>query len=220
MLKKFAILLLLGLAACTLIDPFFEPLPPLPATIEPGPSLPPEQMTNTPENSSPTPGQATVVPATATLTATLPPAPIFTPSIPAATASNTATVSTPVTVIYRSQPGTPVLMANYAHPEQGCQWSSVAGQVFDAAGKPVLNLVVQVRGTLNGQPFDQINLTGLALEYGPGGFEVKLASQAVTSTGTLSIQLLDLQAHPLSNPLPFNTSADCTRNVTLINFLP
>jgi len=121
---------------------------------------------------------------------------------------------------YKVQPGTPALTANYAHPEEGCQWLAVAGQVFDASGQEVSNLVVHVNGTLNGKAVDEVSLTGVAPDYGPGGYEVKLADQAIASPGTLVIQLLDLQAHPLSEPVLFDTSADCQKNVVLINFVP
>jgi hypothetical protein len=215
MFKKLALLLLFILTACSLIDPYIPGLPALPPTIV-VPSLTPTEtvapsvtptQTATPEITlTPTAGAATTV---------TPPPVTSTPKVP----TSTMTI-TPGAASYRVQPGTPVLTQNFAHTTQGCQWLSVAGQVFDAAGNPVLNVVVRVSGTLNGQPVDNISMTGAVTEYGPSGYEVKLGDQAVASTGTLTIQLLDLQAHPISNPLPFNTSSDCAQNVTIINFTP
>jgi len=84
----------------------------------------------------------------------------------------------------------------------------------------VKNLVVSIKGTLNGTAVDLLGLTGLALEYGPGGYEIQLGTQPVASTGTLTIQVLDLNGNAQTAAMPFNTSADCSQNVILINFAP
>jgi hypothetical protein len=215
MLKRLAVLLFFALTACSVVDSFIPELPSLPPTIVVLTQAP--SQTAVPSE-TPLPSLA---PTSALLpTGTLPPteAPTLvteTPKLPTSTIT-----ATPGSPSYRVQPGTPVLTQNFAHLTEGCQWLSVAGQVFDAAGNEVLNIVVRVTGTLNGNPVDKISLTGTVTEYGPSGYEIKLADQAISSNATLIIQLMDLQAQPLSNPLPFNTSSDCSQNVTLINFTP
>lgn len=219
MLKKLSLLLLLLiLTACSSLDPFLEPfLPTLPATIDPGPGLIPSQTAV----SSVTPELTLAVTVTPTSTDVKTDTPIpVTPTLTLVPPTQAAATAPSGAMLYQVQAGTPVYIGNFAHAAQACQWLSVAGQVFDASGNPVINLVVQVSGTLSGQPLDFTSLTGVALDYGPGGYEVTLADHSVTSTGTLFIQLFDLQAHPLSNLIPFNTSADCTKNVTIINFAP
>ena len=61
-------------------------------------------------------------------------------------------------------------------------------------------------------------MTGLAEEYGPGGFEITVANEMVASDGTLWIQLLDQQNLPLSDRVYFNTFADCEKNLIIIYF--
>ena len=51
--------------------------------------------------------------------------------------------------IYALQPGSPSLLPNFANAAAGCSWQGIAGQVFDADGLPVKNLVVKAGGTWN-----------------------------------------------------------------------
>lgn len=119
---------------------------------------------------------------------------------------------------YEEQSGVPVFTQNFSHAEYGCSWMSVAGQVFDATGSPVTNLVIDVQGTLNGSSVDLVGMTGLAKDFGPGGYEIQLANVPVATSASLTIQVFDLSGNPLSAKIPFNTSADCTQNVIIINF--
>jgi hypothetical protein len=122
--------------------------------------------------------------------------------------------------LYIPQDGTPRLIKNFARPEKACQWMGVAGQVFGAGGAPMKNLVVVVSGSLQEEQIDMVGLTGLATAYGPGGFEIELSNKAVATSNEMFIQLYDLAGAELSDPYPFNTSADCARNLILINFVP
>ena len=125
-----------------------------------------------------------------------------------------------VALPYQAQPGTPIFMQNFSHASAACSWMSVAGQVLDASGTPLKNLVVTVTGTLDGKPLQLIGLTGMAPDYGPGGFEIQLSAAPVASTAALTIQIMDLNGNPLTEPVPFNTSSSCSENVILINFAP
>ncbi len=160
------------------------------------------------------PPTQTVVPPTATI---IPPTPTFTPTAvpPTATLAPTA-----ITEKFTIQAATPIFMANFAHTAAGCNWQGVAGQVFDASGKPVMNYVVKVVGTFNGQPFSQIAVTGMVSgnPYGMGGYEIVLGTTAINSVDLLTIQLFDNLGVAVTNPLPFSTSANCSQNLVLINF--
>jgi hypothetical protein len=61
-------------------------------------------------------------------------------------------------------------------------------------------------------------MTGLAPQYGLGGFELTLADKLFASAGTLWIQLLDQQNLPLSNRIYFDTYDDCAKNLIIIYF--
>ncbi len=117
----------------------------------------------------------------------------------------------------------PILMQNFAHPEAGCNWSGVAGQVLDMSGNPIVGLIVELGGSLSGQPIGPdgavLSLTGTALQYGQAGYEFQLpGSKPITSNGTLFIQLLDQANLPLSDKIFFDTSEQCDQNLVLINF--
>lgn len=165
--------------------------------------------TNTPEISS-----------TATTTHSVTPAYTATNTIfPTATQTRTPT---PVIAIYKLQTGVPVYTRNFAHPESGCNWMGVAGQIFDISGKPAINLVVNVKGSLGTLIIDEVAISGIpgADIYGPGSFEIKLSGNVLTSQNNLRIQLFDLNGKPLSAEIPFSTFADCSKNLIIVNFVP
>lgn len=78
--------------------------------------------------------------------------PIVQPKIsPTAIASNNQPVNGASTTQsslprYVVQSGSPAYMQDFAHVEQNCSWTGVAGQVFDIAGSPVSDLLVEVGG--------------------------------------------------------------------------
>jgi len=117
------------------------------------------------------------------------------------------------------QDGAIVGMPNWAHQDVGCAWSGVAGQVFDLAGEPVLDLIVEVGGTLEGELLLGLSLTGMASAYGPGGFEIQIADHVVASQGEAWIQIKDGAGETLSGKTFFETFSDCNQNLLLINFV-
>ncbi len=107
------------------------------------------------------------------------------------------------------------------HPDVGCNWMGVAGQVQDMIGAPVLGLIIEVGGTLAGKPVGNptiLQATGLAKAYGEGGYEVKLADEPIASYGTLWIQVLDQAGLPLSEKVYFETRDTCEENLVIIYF--
>jgi len=118
------------------------------------------------------------------------------------------------------QGATPIFLVNFVHPTEGCNWQGVAGQIFDVSSNPLLNYVVKVAGTYNGVAFSQIGITGMVAgdPYGIGGYEIVLGNKAITSIDLLTIQVFDTLGKPVTNPMPFSTSATCTQNLVLINF--
>lgn len=170
----------------------------------------PTQVTSTtptPTNTS-TPVQPT--PPGTTATATLVPPTATSTSIPP-----TATAS--VQYLYTVQPGSPALLPNFANAS-ACNWQGIAGQVFDAEGLQVKNLVVKAGGTWNGAAVNLLGMTGTSTAYGEGGYELTLGTKAVISTNTVWVQVYDLSSKPLTDKVYISTSADCTKNLTLVNF--
>ena len=205
------ILLSLLLSGCYLI---LEPTPTssVPATDTATPVTPVKE-TDTPVRTATSENTAT---AAETLT------PSFTPTKTlTATPAKTATpVDTATPMPYTLQVEAPVYIKNFVHIDAGCDWLGVAGQVFDANGDPVLNLVLVAAGTLNGKAINLTAVTGIpeADVYGPGGYEIQLAGEALASSQDLNIQVFDLQGNALSEAYVFDTYADCTRNLAIINF--
>ena len=105
------------------------------------------------------------------------------------------------------------------HPEVGCQWLGVAGQATSLNGEAVKGLFVHLGGNLPGLiGLDNLAMTGLAPQYGQGGFEITISDQLIASSDTLWIQLLDQDNLPLSDRVYFDTYDDCTKNLVIIYF--
>jgi hypothetical protein len=121
---------------------------------------------------------------------------------------------------YEVQKGSPLAVQNIYHPELECFWMGVGGQVLDMSGAPVVGLIVQLGGALPGVQLSlpMLSLTGVALNYGPSGYEFQLAGEPVASKKTLWLQLLDQAGLPVSDKVSFDTFKDCNRNLILINF--
>jgi hypothetical protein len=158
-------------------------------------------------------------PPSPTITLTATPRPTSTPFVtdtPLPSGSNPEPTLTPGGMSYAPQ-GDPQVIRDFAHEE--CKWMGVAGQVFDLKGSAVVSLIVQLGGSINGQLFEtQTSITGLAQQYGPGGFEFTIANAPVATNQTLWVQLVDQAGLPLSNKIYFSTVDDCQKNLVVISF--
>lgn len=103
-------------------------------------------------------------------------------------------------------------------PDDGCNWAGIAGQVFDLQGRPVKGIRVWLRGTINGKYIDYLGLTLESSPYGSSGFEFTIADKPVSSSGKLSLQLLDQAGIPISEKVFIDTFDDCEHNLVLVNF--
>ncbi len=121
---------------------------------------------------------------------------------------------------FEVQPGSPsAIDGAQFHPDIGCDWTGIAGQVNSLNGEAVKGLFVQLGGSLQGiDSLNNLTMTGLAPQYGQGGFEITLFNQLMASNGSLWIQLLDQQNLPLSDRVYFDTYDDCAKNLIIIYF--
>jgi hypothetical protein len=183
--------------------------------LEPAPTIPPTlgfpTITNTPEIQLPPTWTATV-----TDTPTSTPTETPTPE-PTATETPTPTVETTSEVAFVVQPGSNVLVANFAN-DLGCSWMGVAGQVFDKDRNPLVGITVHVEGQLAGQLVNQDSLTGSNPRIGPAGYTVNLSDHPIASDGTMWIQLKDTAGLNLSDQVYFSTSTNCDKNLVFINW--
>ncbi len=83
------------------------------------------------------------------------------------------------------QDGNPQYIPNIYHPDDGCNWMGVGGQVIGLDGGAVLYLSIKLDGSLNGEAIEMITISGTAPQYGTAGYEFKLSDQPVNSTQNL-----------------------------------
>ena len=222
-----AILLSLMLSGCYLVTD--QPATPSAAATLTAVEHPIETQTSVPAltstasktaTASATAGKTLTPSITPTRTKTTAPTKTLTPTKSLTPTKTLTPTQTATPMPYTLQVEAPVYIKNFVHTDDGCDWLGVAGQVFDANGDPVLNLVLVATGTLNGKNLNLTAVTGIpeADVYGPGGYEIQLAGEALASNQSLTIQVYDLQGNALSEAFVFDTYADCTKNLTIINF--
>ncbi|MFZ5809886.1 MAG: hypothetical protein ACOY16_11445 [Chloroflexota bacterium] len=191
------------------------------------PPPPPPQPLQLP---SPTPTPIQILPPTWTPipsntplpTATPQPSPTFTSTLPPTpTETSTPTSLPPEMVRYALSAGSPKATNSTAfHPQEGCKWMGVAGQVLDQNGSPVPSgsVLLVVQGFLGDQEIDLAGMAGTAPQYGPAGYEIVLGDVPFATQASLWIQLFDPQGQPLTDRIFFDTYGTCEQNLVLINF--
>jgi hypothetical protein len=120
---------------------------------------------------------------------------------------------------FSTQAGSPSYEINTFHPDAGCNWLGVAGQIFDIEGIPVSGIIVETGGTLAGLEISMITLSGMAPDYGEGGYELAISDSPAASNGELWVQLLDQANLPLSDKIYFQTFDSCDSNLVMIYFV-
>lgn len=214
MAKIFWLLCLVVLSACTYL-PEITPATPAPCpTTAPCPTAAPCPAGCPQPTLLPFPTQTPILPSPVpTLTATALPAPTQ-----AAPVEAVPTEAAPVeTAWYFVEAGMPRLEGNFAHPELGCRWIGIGGQVLDAVGEAGQNRVVVVDGVYNGIHMDLVGLSGSAPLFGPAGFEIRLPEELSLSS-RLFIQVYGLDGAPLSDPVAFTAPASCEQTLVMVNF--
>jgi hypothetical protein len=118
-----------------------------------------------------------------------------------------------------TQKNTPAYVINFLHPELGCSYLGVAGQVFDLNGEPIEGKIVEVTGNINHIPVLVLTLTGSQDKIGPGGYEIQLASTPFSSNQEIFIRIYDKDGKALSDLIPIQTYSDCNKNLIILNFI-
>lgn len=234
-MKTRIILILMVLAALALSSCGAIPtLPPLDSTVtvwtpqptdeigDPDPTLQAAIFTMTPDV-----GEETTQPEpTSTLAPTSMPEPTATTELtlaPTATSTLEPTPTSTAVPFTLQMPDFYYLQA-FTHPDLGCNWLGVAGQVFNKDGVVQKDLVIRAGGTINGLAVVEEMTMPLADQevdqaYGPGGYEITLANGVADSADEVWVQVFSLEGDELSEQVFLTTFADCQKNLILLNFV-
>lgn len=171
---------------------------------------------------TPTTTPRAILPPTWTPTPSPVPTETPTPQPPEPTATDLppqATSAGPVEGMpFVKQDGSPQYIPNIYHPNAGCDWLGVAGQVIGLNDAPLRDVFVQLGGSLDGESLDMLTMSGIATSYGQAGYEFVLADEPIASSQSLWLQLLDQAGLPLSDKVYFDTFAECDKNLIIIYF--
>ncbi len=155
---------------------------------------------------------------TATPTVTDTPTPTDTPVEPTATETPLPS-GTPLPTATRTPPPFPYVLrsgqiiytANFANTA-GCDWSGIAGLVYDQNGQHQLAVTVHVTGP----GLDETRISGTKTEYGGSGWEVFINNKPVD--GLYTVQLLDSTGKPISDKASVQMVPDCKSNLAMVVF--
>jgi hypothetical protein len=135
-----------------------------------------------------------------TATLEIAPTSTSTPLIPTPTSTIAVAGDLPIqTFTYTLQDGNPIYLENFAHPESGCDWMGVAGQVFSAEGIEVKDLIIVVGDAQTTEEHQRSDQTGQAVFYGPGGYEVQFSDTPLETTDRFWVQVIDQAGVPFSD---------------------
>ena len=121
---------------------------------------------------------------------------------------------------FMMQPGSPKPVENIFHPESGCNWMGISGQIFNLEKLPLSEqLVLQIKGVLNGEDIELLAIVPDQNFFLPGGFDFRLADIPIESSGTIYLMLFDLDGNQISDKVFITTYADCMKNSIIVNFV-
>lgn len=118
--------------------------------------------------------------------------------------------------VLQSEPA--AIEAAVLHPDIGCDWMGVGGQVLGLQGQPIPGITVQLSGSLDGKVINLTSLTGTVLQFGDAGYEFKISDLPQDTNGVFWLRLVDQANLPLSGRTYFNTYAECGKNLVVVNF--
>jgi len=198
--------------------------PPTPVAVVTWPTVVPNAATMTPSveptaaESAPTPawtetptetGAPTTPTATATaeatvqLTATPILSPTFLPTVTPAPSPTRSAFTYTASITYR------------VHPVEVCDWMGIGGTVVDLQGKAALGSYVHIWGLDN---IDQVVVVGGNTNYGPSGWELRLARGQIVGNWTVQLVASPDTKLPLSTAYTISMPGDCKRNLALVRF--
>lgn len=132
------------------------------------------------------------------------------------TATPTEPAGSSYPFVLQSEPA--AIEAAVLHPDIGCDWMGVGGQVLGLQGQPIPGITVQLSGSLDGKVINLTSLTGTVLQFGDAGYEFKISELPQDTNGVFWLRLVDQANLPLSGRTYFNTYAECGKNLVVVNF--
>lgn len=159
---------------------------------------------------TPTPTPTTV--ATLTPTVTLTSIPEATP-VPAITVTpDTPATAEPSQFPFRLRNNQVAFTSNFANTA-GCQWQGFGGAAFDLSGAPLNGIRVHI---YDGQAVELYTASGTNTLYGPGGWEMQVATGINAQTYFVELQAVD--GTIVSPTVQVTFPGSCDGNLAVINF--
>jgi uncharacterized protein YraI len=142
----------------------------------------------------------------------VPPPPDLTPAVPIPTV--TQMVVLPDLMAFGLEGNRVVFAPQFTHPELGCNWQGIGGQILGLYGEPLTGFTIRVEGVTDPSLLVQ-TVSGSSQTYGPSGWEIKLADYPNSH-----VYRVTLYEGPrrVSDPRQVSFPGDCSRNLGIMNF--
>ncbi len=143
----------------------------------------------------------------------LPPA--FTPAAPIATVTPHSLANLPDLQAFTLEGNRVLYVPQFTHPELGCAWQGIGGQVFGMNGEPLIGFTIRVEGVTD-PSLVLTTVSGAQTAYGTSGWEIKLADGPNSHVYRVTLFQNDRR---VSDPRQIAFPNDCGRNLGLVNFV-
>ena len=90
---------------------------------------------------------------------------------------------------------------------------------MDKDGAAVPGVLIEAGGSLGDIDISALTLSGMATNYGEGGYEITIHNTPLASENAIWIQLLDQSNLPLTEKIYFQTFDSCDSNLVRINLV-
>lgn len=107
-----------------------------------------------------------------------------------------------------------VFTSQFTHPELGCNWQGIGGQITGMNGQPLLGYTIRLEGVTD-PTLILTTVSGGATAYGPSGWEIKVADAPNTHVFRVTIYQDERR---VSDPKLVAFSGECSRNLGIMNF--
>ena len=140
--------------------------------------------------------------------------PDITPAAPIATVTPESLAVLPDLMAFGLEGNRVIFAPQFTHPEAGCAWQGLGGQILGLNAQPLIGLTVRVQGVTDPSLVLE-TVSGSATVYGSSGWEIKVADGV--NSHVFQVTLFQ-GARRVSDPKLVAFPNDCNRNLGVMNF--
>ncbi|MBN2471745.1 MAG: SH3 domain-containing protein [Anaerolineae bacterium] len=140
--------------------------------------------------------------------------PDITPAAPIATVTPESLADLPDLMAFGLEGNRVIFAPQFTHPEAGCAWQGLGGQILGLNGQPLIGLTVRVQGVTDPSLVLE-TVSGSTPAYGSSGWEIKVTDGVNSHVYQVTLYQ---GSRRVSDPKLVAFPNDCGRNLGIMNF--